>query len=738
MIYMRASIKGALLMFGLGAALLPAIIMAVLISYMQRSIVEATDKSFEALAVESARRITEDVLGMCQLIQQSRDEALKKKRIKAWSTLEKYGAPDIASDTFSANVKNQFDTSEQGKRTVPVLKFGTFRLGTPAARKKLSEDLAALKKATRTDYSIMARLNENGDMLRIASTLEDSEGNPLTMTYMPARRKSGGAVGAVEALLSGQTFRGLAEIDGAVKLASYEPLFDARQNVIGALEMVVSQNMTDELCQYMNSVRIGENGYVWALENQDAGKTIFRVSKDGVMNGSVLQLDDNNLRRKNFTEILDAEEKLSPGEIGMQIRTLSASDKGSHVKRIVCYARFAPWNWIVGTTSYTDDFSKSSALVRAQAGNILTKLSYGSAFVLLLTALFVWYVINRLNFSVTNIKAIGHALARGDISGAKERMEGYSKIAKSSLIKETRDQFSAVENMANNISALTERTQNGVSQLASGAAKIAYDAKELTVIIDRQAESVREVGVASKSIRNSAFKLNKQAKTAASDVEKALQTAEQSSLALESLRQNSEALLKSTSQIMRSLSHINENADKVSSVVSAIKVLSERTNMLSLNAAVEAEKAGELGLGFAVVSREIRKLADKTAIAARDIERVIGELQSSVNSGVMEMDRFASTMREGSQTIHSATVSLERTVSEVSTLAPIFEELASEISGESEGAKKINLAMEDIGRTSLAAAAGVLEFKRATESIDAAGAALKTEISAFKLGGDDR
>ena len=85
MVGIGRSIQSALFLFGLGAALLPAIIMAVLISYMQKSIVDATDKSFETLAVENARRITEDVLGMCRLIQQSRDESLRKKRLKVWS-----------------------------------------------------------------------------------------------------------------------------------------------------------------------------------------------------------------------------------------------------------------------------------------------------------------------------------------------------------------------------------------------------------------------------------------------------------------------------------------------------------------------------------------------------------------------------------------------------------------------------------------------------------------------------
>jgi len=75
--------------------------------------------------------------------------------------------------------------------------------------------------------------------------------------------------------------------------------------------------------------------------------------------------------------------------------------------------------------------------------------------------------------------------------------------------------------------------------------------------------------------------------------------------------------------------------------------VADQTNLLSINAAIEAEKAGEYGLGFLVVAREIRRLADQTAVASLDIERMVKEMQYSASAGVMEMDNFAEQVRAG-------------------------------------------------------------------------------------------
>ena len=108
-------------------------------------------------------------------------------------------------------------------------------------------------------------------------------------------------------------------------------------------------------------------------------------------------------------------------------------------------------------------------------------------------------------------------------------------------------------------------------------------------------------------------------------------------------------LAESTGSIGSKLSVISERAANINLVVTTITKVADQTNLLSINAAIEAEKAGEYGLGFLVVAREIRRLADQTAVSTLDIERMVKEMQYSVSAGVMEMDKFSEQVRQGCQ-----------------------------------------------------------------------------------------
>jgi methyl-accepting chemotaxis protein WspA len=99
--------------------------------------------------------------------------------------------------------------------------------------------------------------------------------------------------------------------------------------------------------------------------------------------------------------------------------------------------------------------------------------------------------------------------------------------------------------------------------------------------------------------------------------------------------------------ISSKLAAIRSKAARINSVVTAITKVADQTNLLSLNASIEAEKAGEAGAGFAVVAREIRRLADQSAIATLDIEQIVEEMQEAVASGVAEMRDLSHAVQGG-------------------------------------------------------------------------------------------
>ncbi len=731
---MRTSIKSTLITFSVGVAVLPVAIMALLISYMHFGIIKTADQQFEEVAISNTKRIAQDMIGMCSLIQKSRDDSLRRKRSKIYLFLEKYGMPSLNAETFEAETSNLLVAGAAALTKQRALAFGKTPLDGSEASAAFNAGLAELKKATRTEYAILSRMNEDGDMLFAASTLSDDAGKPFLHSYIPARHASGSDVEQIKDILQGKIYRGIFNAAGISMIVSIEPIFDAEQNVIGAIFLGVRQNVVNELCAYMEGVRIGENGAVWALETEDKDRSVFRVSKDGKRNGEVVQLDDNSNRRKNFQEIVDNSRRLADGEVGISIYEMRGPSDRNSQKRITCYAYFKPWNWVIGATSFTDDFARGSSIVKEQANSIFNNLAYGAAFVVLLTAFFVWYVASRIDSGFKSLKSIAESLTVGNIRAAKEKIRLHWKVGGKSPIKEMYEQFVLVTRMSENISSLIAQTQSGIDQLSATSAKISSSARDLDKFMSVQTRSVRDVGETTKIISNGAHKLNRQARTAADDVERTLRTATLTAGGLESLKLNSDELINSASEIASSLALINANAEKISTLVISISSLSEQTNLLSLNASVEAEKAGEVGLGFSVVAREVRKLADKTAAAASDVDRMVREMQSSVNSGVMEMDRFNVRMREGALSILGATGSLEKVVDEISELAPQFENLAKQIDNNAESAQLINLTMGEIGSSSLSTMERIAQFKRSTDSIALASSSLKDEISMFKGG----
>ena len=127
--------------------------------------------------------------------------------------------------------------------------------------------------------------------------------------------------------------------------------------------------------------------------------------------------------------------------------------------------------------------------------------------------------------------------------------------------------------------------------------------------------------------------------------------------------------------------------------MTTITKVADQTNLLSLNAAIEAEKAGEYGRGFAVVATEIRRLADQTAVATYDIDQMVKEIQSAVAAGVMGMDKFSEEVRRGMQEVQQVGGQLSQIIQQVQALAPRVESVNEGMQAQTTGAEQITEAL---------------------------------------------
>src|SRR5262245_46658694 len=300
----------------------------------------------------------------------------------------------------------------------------------------------------------------------------------------------------------------------------------------------------------------------------------------------------------------------------------------------------------------------------------------------------------------------------------------------------TRDELGelaeSINGMVAKIHGIVGKARESSLQLLSVASEIAATARaqeqtvnNLSTSTTEVAASVREISATSKDLSGTMGEVSQSAAHAAE-----LATAGRDNTT--KMAAEMKHLVESTASVSAKLGIIREKADSINAVVTTITKVADQTNLLSINAAIEAEKAGEYGRGFLVVAREIRRLADQTAVATLDIETMVKQMQDAVSAGVMQMDKFADEVRSGVGQVTKINQMTWEIINEVQSLSGRFQLVNEGMRNQTAGAQQINDAMAQIAEATRRSAQSIQEFERATATLRASVEGLNQEIAQFK------
>jgi len=240
------------------------------------------------------------------------------------------------------------------------------------------------------------------------------------------------------------------------------------------------------------------------------------------------------------------------------------------------------------------------------------------------------------------------------------------------------------------------------------------------------AASVREITVTGSELMNTMGEVEGVAKNSA-----ALAATSRTGLAeMKSVMQN---LAHQSVSISEKLEQINVKTKDISEVVVTITKVADQTNLLSVNAALEAEKAGEHGRGFLVVAREIRRLADQTAASTLDIEHTVKHMQSAVSTGVMEMDKFSSQVTHSVAKVETMGATLTTIIESVEVMKNQFGSVNQGMNSQNLGAKQIGEAMGNLSENVKVTIQSLGEFSKAADQMKNSVGALNKELGRFNL-----
>lgn len=343
-------------------------------------------------------------------------------------------------------------------------------------------------------------------------------------------------------------------------------------------------------------------------------------------------------------------------------------------------------------------------------------------------------VLFGLYFSNTIAKPLGAKIA-GVVDVAEKMSIG--DLTSEVHVSDTQDEISKLQNsfrsMNRGLAALIKQVQKSGIQITSSATQIAASGKQLEATVNQQAASTNEVVATAKEIAATSGKLVKTMDEVSQMSESTAREAGTGQKELGRMENTMKQLGNATISISNKLGIISDKAHNINSIVTTITKVADQTNLLSLNAAIEAEKAGEYGMGFAVVAREIRRLADQTAVATLDIENMVKEMQSAVSSGVMEMDKFSHEVSRAMEDIRNIGVQLAQIIEQVQSLTPRFDSVNRGMEAQSEGAHQISETMAQLAETSHQTADALREINSSIAQLNEAAQGMRQEISRFKV-----
>jgi methyl-accepting chemotaxis protein WspA len=300
-----------------------------------------------------------------------------------------------------------------------------------------------------------------------------------------------------------------------------------------------------------------------------------------------------------------------------------------------------------------------------------------------------------------------------------------------------KDEFGVVQNgfnaMMTELVALVSQAQRSSVQVTTSVTEIAATSKQQQATATETAATTTEIGATSREIAATSRDLVRTMTEVTTAADQASILAGSGQQGLARMEETMHSVMGAADLVNSKLAILNEKAGNINQVVVTIVKVADQTNLLSLNAAIEAEKAGEYGRGFAVVATEVRRLADQTAVATYDIEQMVREIQSAVSAGVMGMDKFSEEVRRGMFEVTQVGEQLSQIINQVQALAPRVLMVNEGMQAQATGAEQINQALVQLGDASSQTVESLRQASFAIDELSQVAVGLRGGVSRFKV-----
>ncbi len=407
-------------LLALGMVVLTAFTIVGVAIYEKMVLHDDVQEEIYHLADREAEKIVQNVYLMAKAMQASQEETMIHNLRVAEKIFHEAGPLFFKSQQVLWQARNQY-SGKIVPVSLPAMGVGGALLGQnsdPQCPSLVVDEVTRLVGGTCT---IFQRMNEEGDMLRAATTVVNDEGRRAVGTYIPRTNPDGKENPVIAKILNGETFVGRAYVVNDWYITAYQPLWDAgKHRIVGILYVGIKSKELEALRRSIMDIVVGKTGYVYVLGATGGERGCYLISKDGKRDGENIWEERDDAGRPFIQNIigkaLSLPRKASAAtSVASERYPWKNPGESNPRSKKVAISYFAPWDWVICAGYYEDDYIDSHNHVASALDDMIAKVSHVAFLAILVALLFSTAVARSLSIPLEKAVDVFQAVGRGQL-----------------------------------------------------------------------------------------------------------------------------------------------------------------------------------------------------------------------------------------------------------------------------------------------------------------------------------
>jgi methyl-accepting chemotaxis protein len=366
-------------------------------------------------------------------------------------------------------------------------------------------------------------------------------------------------------------------------------------------------------------------------------------------------------------------------------------------------------------------FVKESQQTARDSHVMVTTLLSASIVLTIIIAILLTRSITRpLNIAV----AVAERVAGGDLTVAVPVTDSRDEVA---LLLQT------LQRMVENLRSQTLAIQEGINVLAAAAGEILSSTAQIASAAAETATAVNETTVTVEEVKQTTELSTQKARNVADGAQRALLVSQQGRKSVEDAVQGMSRIREQMETVAESIVSLSEQSQAIGEIITTVNDLAEQSNLLAVNAAIEAAKAGEHGKGFAVVAHEVRSLAEQSKQATAQVRTILNDIQKATNAAVMAAEQGSKAVEAGEKQSFEAGEAIRVLSDSIAESANATSQIAASSQQQVVGMDQVAMAMENIKDASTMSVGSSQQTEQSAQNLHELGQKLKQLVERFKL-----